>query len=398
MSTLTMADVAEYFSAYKAKYNEPLTLSLDSVEQVLMGTEEDDLEIILPALHDAMQPDETETETNDRLPVERDERPGSAYSYAVKMDATFERDLETFAQAALENKRGGAVIMLDLFRNYGQETIEAVWPKPGSYKPGQGHLDTEAGSNEPWDKEDTSITKVDGTTGKGTKSFYQELVDLSPKGNALLAERTELKKVVGDVKGVKPKLSLVESKRTSYKSAIIRAVNLAQKMAFCNAKTGLQCEVVMDVDDNGNNIVAYGTKLIFIKSKTDQTKFDVITIGQFLALKVSEGATFLQITGTTQRKPRAAAAPMEVNINSSGDFDVVTAAYATFIDRIEEAMNKKDMKPYNGLLTHLNSDNSTDLLLSMNKIVNFFEPLLSKPGISTRLAKALGDEKTTKAA
>lgn len=399
MTTLTMKDVAEYFTAYKAKYGTELTLSLDSVEQVLMGCEDDDLTIILPALHAASIPDEEDVTGRDV--VASDLKPGSAYSYAIKMSKELEHDITTLGEAALQNKRGAAVIMFDLFKDYGQEVVTNAWPKPGSYKPGQGHADIEVSGNQPWDKEDTSILKTDGTTGKGVRSFYSEFVDFSAYGKSLVDEKAEIQKEIGKARSKKTKLSAIDTRRTNFKSSIVRAVNLAQKMAFVNAETGMHCEIQMDPDNPSK--VASGTKLIYIQNKLAQGDFDVITIGQFLALKVTEGATYTAIVGTTQRKPRAtpgAADTVVPEVNSLDVFDKVTASYATFFDKMNDALAAKDTKAYNALLTRLNAAGSDDLLLSMNLIMNSVEAILSKPGISKRLADLIADggKKETKAA
>jgi hypothetical protein len=155
----------------------------------------------------------------------------------------------------------------------------------------------------------------------------------------------------------------------------------------------MHCELVMDEDDNGNQVVTDSDKVIFITDKTNKTKLDTISIGQLLALKVSENAKYSEIVGTTKRKPRTPAGQVEVpEIGTSLDlFDKFTSSYANFVDTIEEETNRKDMKNYNALLTKLNSAGGTDMIVSLNRIMNFIEALLSKPGISKKLADALAD-------
>lgn len=398
MSTLTMKDVAPYFAKYLEVHGEACTLSIDLMEEIMGAADSEDS--MIAAMHDAMTSTDDEVMTGRDVTV-ADLEAGSAYSYAIKMSKELQHDIEVLGQAALENKRGAAVIMFDLFNDYGIDTVCKAWPKPGSYKPGQGHADTEVSGNQPWDKEDTTIQKTDGTTGKGVKSFYSEFVDWSAYGKGLLDDKAEIKKDIGNVRVTKRKLSAIDTKRGNFKSSIVRAVNLAQKMAFVNAETGMHCEVEMDDDDRSK--VAASNKIVFIQDKSAQTKFDTITIGQFLALKVIAGATYSAIVGTVARKPRQPAGAADTvvpEVNSLDTFDKMTASYATFFDKIEEALSHKDQKAYNALLTRLNAAGSDDILLSLNKIMNFAEGLLSKPGISKRLADLIADggKKETKAA
>lgn len=398
IAALTEADLKEYRGYFKLVHERDTTLTHEELASLVLSTDDDMepkdwAEVMLNA--------EVEEEGMIGLPTPSDTTAGSAYSYAVRMSKELLNDIDVLGEGALEAKRGRAVIMFDLFRDYGKEVVEGVgtekesgWPRPGSFKPGSGKItDDHAGDNERWDKEETTITKVDGTSGKGTKSFYQELVDFSPRGHALLEEKAAVKKLIGDARKTKKKAGAIDIKRNNFKSNIIGAVKLAQRMAFVNAKTGMNCEVEMD-----DGQVAASNKLIFIQDKTAHTKFDVITIGQFLALKVSEGATYSAIVGTTVRKPKSGTGPqaVEVNINSTIDFDKVTAAYSVFIDKINVAIAGKDMKPYNGLLTHLNSAGTDELLLSMNSIMDFFEGILSKKAFADRLAVLLNDGKAPK--
>lgn len=423
-TTLTMADVREYLDAYKAKYGKDTTLTLDAMESIIEKAESDmTADDFAEAFHEAEGEGETETngeqmadgadrdedtntnETDDRsTSVEVDTSPGSAYDYASKMDDKLAEDLETSAKAALENKRGGAVIALDLIRLYGKDTIETVWPEPGSK--------AEAGKsvigNRAADNFKAQVRKEDGTTGEGNRSWYQVYVDNSPRGKDLLRQLDSVKAVKAgesdnpaileehkalrnDAIKLAVHKAAIEGKRNNAKSALIRAVNLIQRMHFLNTKTDMHCELILE--DDGTP--AMSNKLVYVKDKKDEKKFNILTIGQLLALKVIEGGTYSAISGSTTRPPKTGTGtqPVEVKIEKVEDFDKVTAVYATFIDRINESIARQDMKAYNALLTHLNAAGTGDLLLSLNSVMNFIEGLLSKPSLSRRLADLLAKEK-----
>lgn len=393
MTNITQVMVAPYFTAYLAKYGTECTLSLDVIEEIM--NDASDEAAMLAAMHEAMQSsDEKDDRSTNTALVERDMTPGSAYSYAVKFDGEFDKKITILADAAIENKRGAAVIMLDLFRLFGEETVCEVWPVPGTYKPGNGGAKAvHAGDNEAWDKEDTSIQKEDGTTSKGVKSFYSDIVALSSLGHDWKNSEDAAKKVIGDVKASKPDASAAGLKIGTFKTAIARATNLAKRIAFLNNKTEVTVEVIKEADGS----VKKSNKVLYIRNSKDASKFDIITIGQLLALKVVEGGTYAAITGTTQRASKSGTGPQEgvvPEVNSLDMFDKVTASYANFFDKLNEAINKKDMKAYSALLTRLNAAGSDDLLWSLNTIMNGIEAILSKPGVEKRLGALLADGKS----
>lgn len=418
MSNLTMSDVAPYFVSYKAKFNEDCSLTVDVIEQLMEGINSDDelIQAMFEAQHTDDEPgtddrspasesddDEAEAEAGDNLPATpSDTSEGSAYSYAEKMDPAMADHLETLAKAALENKRGAAVIMQDLFRLYGEDTVCNIWPVPGS-EADQGRMI----GNRLADKFKSKVTKEDGTTGEGSVSWYTEFVRYSARGKELYKQRESLrgiaaketgahilpdhKHLVGDVVKTKAERATVDGKINNAKAAIVRAVSLAQRMNLANKSTTMGAELVKEEDGTPVN----SNKLIFVFNTEDRTKFDVLTIGQFLALKIEEGKKYSEISGSTRRAPKKDTGPqaVEVNVNTLDMFDKVTAAYATFFDKMEEQTARKEMKNYNALLTRLNAAGSDDLLLSLNKVMNNIEALLSKPGISDRLSKLLADPK-----
>jgi hypothetical protein len=287
--------------------------------------------------------------------------------------------------------------MLDLFRIYGQDTVETVFPKPGSKK-------WEQSSNIPWDKYKAPKSLEEGSTSD--RSWYVDFIEASNRGKRLIAERESIKASAKGTDGVMPEhghlvgdkkrravaMAAIQGKMNNAKQAIIRAVNLAHKLAFVNAHT--EMEAILMTEDDGTPVAS--NKLIYIEDKTKKTQSDVVTIGQFLAYKVTDGATYNAIVGTTTRAAGSGTGPQaepEINVNTLTQFDKVTAAYATFIDKMNEAIAKKDMKAYNAFLTHLNADNSGDLLLSLNSIMGFLDGILSKPALSRRLADLLAKEK-----
>lgn len=409
-NTLTMSDVAPYTDAFKAKYGRNTTLSLDDIEQIIERAEGDmsaddfaeAFKEAEPEIDDADYPNGKADDRSAAPAYVQDTKPGSAWDFAQRMDKQFSDDLETSAKAALENKRGAAVIMLDLFRLYGKDTVENVFPVPGSKK-------WEQNDNQPFDKYKVPKTLEEGSTAE--RSWYSDFIEASPRGKDLFAQRESIKKsgtegakaevmpehqhLIGDKRKRVAARAAIDGKINNFKAAIVRAVNLAKRLAFVNQSTGM--EAILMTEDDGKPVES--TKLVYIEDKSNKTVSDVITIGQFLALKVAEGATYSAIVGTTQRAPRTPEATVEVKVETLPQFDAVVTEVHTFIDKINEAIGKKDMKAYNALLTHLNGAGSDDILLSMNAVMNFFEGMLSKPGISKRLADLLADDaKKSKAA
>jgi hypothetical protein len=413
MTNLTMKEVVPFFEQYKAKFNEECELSVDVFEQILEGATSDE-DAMLQQMYDTQHSsDESEVndndedtdtnETDDRsttVPV--DTSPGSAFDYASRMDDQLANDLETSANAALENKRGAAVIALDLERIYGHDTIVNTWPVPGS----KADAGTRSIGNRVADKYKAQVRKEDGTTAEGERSWYQEYIDNSPRGKDLLRQLDSIKAVKAgedspiileehkayrnDARMLAVRKAAIEGKRNNAKAAIVRAVNLLQRIHFLNTQTEMVAELIKEDD-----APVKSQKLIYVYDKKDQKKFNILTIGQLLALKVIDGGTYAAISGTTNRAPKSGTGPQEadVKVDSIQQFDKVTAAYANFIDRINEAVDKKDLKAYNAFLTHLNADGSGDLILSMNSIMEFIEGILSKPTISRRLADLLAKDK-----
>lgn len=406
MSNLTMADVAQYFTAFQAKFGYPCNLSVDDIEQILMGVEDDDEAIIVNAMNDAMKPDEDEEDNSSEseVPAIETAEDGSPYSYSAKMDDAFDQHLEVLAEAALQNKRGAAVIMFDLHRLHGADTINMVWPEPGSNADNGRMI-----GNRLADKFKTVVKKEDGTSGEGEVSWIKEYVRTSPRGKKLYAAKESIRGVsaketgphileehkflIGDNVKQKAYKSTAEQRITSANGAIARAVTLSQRMHLCNTKTTMGARI--SCDDDGSPVQS--NKLVFVWNTEDPTKFDLLTVGQFLALKVEEGKKYNEIVGSTRRAPRKAEeTKIDRTVSTLDVFDETAAAFATFFDKIEEQTARKEMKAYNALLTRLNAAGSDDLLLSLNKVMVNIDALLSKPGISDRLSKLLAGPADTK--
>jgi hypothetical protein len=398
MTTITMKDVAEHFAAYKAKFNEDCELPLDAIEQIMEEATDD--EAMLQGMYEAQHTDDEDDRSDDAVPAVADTTEGSAYAYAEKMDPAMSEHLEVLAEAALQNKRGGAIILMDLHRLYGEDIVNDIWPVPGSKADNGRMLGNRLAA-----KYATTVRKEDGTTGEGTVDWFGEFIRYSPRGKVLYAQKESLrgigqketgphileehKHLIGDAVKLKGAKSAIDGKISNAKASLVRAVQLSQRMAFCNKSTGLGCEI--SKDDDGQP--AASNKLIYVYNTTDRSKFDVLTIGQFLALKnITEGAAYSAIVGSSTRKKKEVA-KVDYSINSLEQFDTVVNALATFVDKMEQATAKKDMKAYNALLTRLNAAGSDDLVLELNSAMNFIESLLSKPVLADRLAKLLATER-----
>lgn len=407
MSTLTMNDVASQLAAFRTKYNRETTLSLDDIEGIVMNAEADmSDEDFAEAFFEAETPD-----SNDDRSAPDVVTAGSGWSYAAKLDdKEFREHLETNAKAALENKRGAAVLRRDLIRLFTLATIESVWPIPGSTEK------THPGINRALHKYPTIVKDADGMDKAGTGDWYADLFDGSADGKAWAVQSASLKSVKANetgkhilpehekLRGDEVKLvtarSALDSHRTNKKNAIIRTVNLIQKMARINEETEAVVRLVTENGKDDGDPVA-SNKLLFLKNTKDETQFRVLTIGQILALNVDKakananGATYTALIGTTGRAANSGTGSdvQNVKVDSIKQFDDVTAAYATFFDKLVN-----DPKATNALLTHLNGAGSDDLLLSLNAVMNGIDGYLSKPGISARLSKLLADGKQVKAA
>ena len=305
MTQLTQDDVQPYFDMYKSKYNVDAFafFTVDDIEGYLNEADSDDAVITMMHEHmgEAPTPVATDEQPITALPAKLDVAVvdttiGSPYSYAIKFDGEFERDLETLAEAALQNKRGAAVIMNDLFRMFGEDTVVNAWPKPNTWKAGHGPKEMQVGDNVPFDKRNTIVRKPDGTTAEGTWSFYSELVSTSARGATILAQIEKAKGSVTVVDKVTD-LAGLQLKLSNFKSAIIRAVELAKRIDFCNRYTKLGAEIVTEAID-GQRVPKRSTKLIFVRDIDDRTKFNVLSIGQFLGKPVKEGATYAEFKST----------------------------------------------------------------------------------------------------
>lgn len=402
---LTMADAAPYFVQYKEKFGQDCALSLDVFEELMGGAADDDA--LLQSMHDTQN--STDDDTSDRSVPDVIEA-GSAWEYAKKLaDPEFVEHLEKNAQAALENKRGAAVIRRDLVRLFGLETIESVWPIPGST------AKTHPGFNRVLHKYPKIVKDADGQDKPGEGDWYFDLFDGSPEGKALNAKISSLKaakagetgkhilpehaKIAGDEIKLATTKAALDGFRTNKKNAIIRAVNLVQRMARINTETEAVAELCT-IDGKPEGEPEMSNKLIYIRNSKDAKQFRILTIGQMLALSVDKakaaGATYTALIGTTGRKPKTPETAQNIKVETVKAWDDTIAAQASFVESVSDASN---VKAYNAYLTYLNGAGTDDLLLSMNKVMNFMEATLSKPMLAKRLQILLtsGKEEVKKA-
>jgi len=417
MSTLTAQDVMPYTLAFKAKYGRDTTLSLDDMESVIMNAEadmtaEDFAEAFKEAESDDRSDDDNANGNEPAVPPQVIES-GSAWDYAQRLDTDkqFNDDLETNAKAALEGKRGAAVIRRDLVRLFSEDTIAMVWPIPGSDSKDHKW----GGDNRQLHRYPTVVRDNDGQSKPGQGDWYYDLLDGTTEGKRIVAALESIKAakkgetgkhilpehaaIVGDEIKLTTMKTALESKRTFRKSAIIRVVNLVQSMHRINNETEMGVELIT-VDNKPEGEPVHSPKLLYVYNKKDQKQFRILTIGQLLALDVTkakaDGGTYNAVVGTTGRQPKGAGkeAVTVPEIDKVGLFDEWSAVGATFFDKLIG-----DAKATNQLLTHLNSAGTDDLLLSLNRIALGIDGFLSKPGISKRLSELLAeDKKSSKAA
>src|SRR6267154_98032 len=168
MSTLSHAEVAPFYAAFLAMHGRNSTLDINAIEQLITANDSDDVEVITLAMTEAEVDDAadiadyrkrfavtskyTDIQLSDMImatsddmsdeswvkyfetgiiPNENDDRSHddanesdipvttSAFEYADKMDDELVAALETNAKAALEGKRGGAVIAAKLIKLHG---------------------------------------------------------------------------------------------------------------------------------------------------------------------------------------------------------------------------------------------------------------------------------------
>lgn len=412
MANVTMAQVAPYMVAFKAKFNEDCTLTLDAIELALEEAKDDAelIQMLFDAQHaeddDAPTADADETGTDPDRSAPIEVKSGTGWFYATKLDdAAFQEHLAVNAEAALENKRGAAVIGLDLIRIYTREVISGEWPIIGSTDK------THPGGNRQTHKYPTIVK--DTATGEdkpGTGDWYADLFDGSPDGKAWKVKSDSLNAVKkgekgkhvlpehasleGDEVALIAERSYLDNQRTTKKNAIIRSVNLIQKMDRINEETEAKCVLVTKEDGTP----ARSNKLVYIKNTKDETKFRVLTIGQALGLDIDKakasqfGATYLALIGTKQRKPKTPeGGAQNIKVETLPQYDDWAASGATFFDRLVS-----DAKATNQFLTHLNSAGTDDLILSMDAIQMGIDGYLSKPGISKRLAELKAEGRTAK--
>lgn len=403
MSTLTMKDVAGYLAAFRVKHSRETTLTMDEMEAIIMNAEADMTDDdFADAFFEAETPDADATDDRSLTDTGQD----SAYTVAKLLsDKDFVAHLETNALAALENKRGAAVLRRDLVRLVGLEVIATIWPVPGST------TKTVQGNRRPhkYNKSVTNVTTGETTVGTDNGDWYADAYDASEDGKALLAKIESLAavkrgetgkhilpehaKIAGDEIKLTAKKSQLDTFRTTKKNAIIRAVNLVQKMYRINNETEMVAELIT-VDGTPEGEPESSNKLIYAYDRKDQKKFRILTIGQLLALDVDKGkangGTYVAMIGTTKRAPKKGTGVEVQNIvvKAPKQADDATAALAGFFDDLVT-----DTKGTNAFLTYLNGAGSDDFLLSLNTVVTAGATYLEKPAIATRLGKLLTDEK-----
>ena len=400
MTTLNASDFAPYLVAFKAKYGHEYRGTTDDIETMILEGGDDNIDYVIEGMsvdeeeRGLVTEDESEAfAKGDRSIAVVDDTIGSPYSYAVKIDAQFEQDLERQWQAALQNKRGAAVIMNDLFRVFGKETVCQVWPKPGSYKKGHGPVEKQVGDNDPFDKQKTVVRKPDGTTSEGERSFYADLVALSVRGKEITDAIEAAKEETTDIEKITNKATL-QMKLSNYKSAIVRGVELGQRLYFCNQHTRMAAEIITDKDGEPKR----SPKLVWVWDMDDRKNFTILSIGQFLGKKVWQDAMYSEIIA---KKVRQSGEPSgdDFNLLVQGKlplprFDTVMAAVATFAEDVTNGRLRGDMKEYNALLTKLNGAGSDPLLMSMHSFSSFLDGLLSQPAFQKRIANNLQGRKT----
>ena len=400
MTNLTQSDVQPYFDRYQSQYGDSAIafFTVDDIEALLADADDDDAVIAAMRRHitegggiTVNPPTESEPITPTVAAVAVvDDTVGSPYSYAVKFDAAFEHDLETLYQAALENKRGAAVIMNDLFRMFGEDTVTEVWPKPNTWKAGHGPKELQVSDNEPYDKRNTIVRKPDGTTSEGTWSFYSDLVSMSARGTAILAQIERAKESTTVIDKVTD-VSKLQTKLSNFKGAIVRAVELAKRMDFCNKHTKMAVEIITEVVD-GKKVPKHTPKLIYVRDTNDRTKFNILTIGQFLSKPVKIDATYADIMGKRQRETDKTGPEVQnVHIRNLNEFDDVINTTASFFTQLTT-----DTKAMNTLLTHLNSAGSDEHLTALNTIMVSIDAILSKPAYAKRLSDILTGQPSEK--
>lgn len=402
-STLDPSDVQEYRGYFKLVYNRECTLTHDELVSLVFSTDDemepkDWAEAMLAAEEHGPENDDRSADSD--VVDETALLTSSAYEYASKWDDQFIADLETNAQAALENKRGAAVLMLDLIRMHGKETILNNWPVPGSKA-------TESQNPHRYNK--TTKDAVTGETKTGTNNgdWYFDLFDASKPGRAFQLKMVSWKGAKAGEKGkhILPRhaamagdeIKLIaekgklDSERNTKKAGIVRAVNTIFQMHRINTETQMEVELI--TQDNGAPVESQ--KLLYAHNKKDRKQFRILTIGQLLALSVDKakaaGGEYAHVIGTTGRGPKAKGGEaVDYTIKSIKTFDSVTAEYATFFEKL-----RKDTKAMNTFLTHLNEEGGEDMLLSLNSIMTDIDSYLSKPAYQKRLQTALMNERKT---
>lgn len=407
MSTLTMKDVAPQLNAFNAKYGRATSLTMDEIEAIIASAESDmSDDDFAEAFFEAETPEPSDDRSDGG-----DNSSDSAYEVAKLLsDPAFVEHLETNAKAALENKRGAAVIRRDLVRLAGLEVIATIWPVPGTT------TKTAQGNRRPhkYNKTVTDITTGETKTGTDNGDWYADAYDASQDGKALLAKLDSLAaakrgetgphilpehaKIAGDEIRLVAQKSKLDGFRTNKKNAIIRAVNLVQRMHRINTETEMTCELIT-VDGTPEGEPEDSNKLVYAYNSKDRKQFRILTIGQLLALDVDKakgsGGTYVAVIGTTKRPPKkgTGVAVQNIGVKAPKELDDAMSATANYFDGLTT-----DTKATNALLTYFNGAGTDDFILSCNTVMDALSSYLDKPTIAKRLQGLLVDGKKRKVA
>lgn len=198
------------------------------------------------------------------------------------------QEMASQVQAKEVTQRGALVLMLAMEAEYGKERI-ASFPRPGS-KDG----------NNP-DIYEYQETKSDGGKSAKKTNFYKEFVlsmtiaervvatlaDITAAQNGEKTETNDAFARMGKA-DLEAQAERFQQQKTNLIASVKKAMQLHFQIADFRAIEGVNIRYASKKDDNGNKVLANTTFPIILEDSEDLSRFDVLSIPQFLSLSIEK--------------------------------------------------------------------------------------------------------------
>lgn len=322
--------------------------------------------------------------------------------FAVRMasflgsKSDYGKDVAELADARLTQKKGPAVIALDLSKDFTADQIDGL-PEPGS--PAKGQV-----SNNPDRYTETVV--VDGVTKKKPASFYSKMCDASKAGHPIKEAIDALDLAIGEknvpaqfkhYKGMTKEQRTAEraalkSRRDTIKSNTVTAVKVVKLMTTINKMPRCGVRFFMD-DKDETKVKNTPVCIVLFDKKADGSVGDArhpLSVGSFLTLKPdvakAAGGLLSHLIETTGRGTKTTTTGEPAK---GYDMDVYDANMGLMWNYAEKV--RADDKLRGALYHRMMSKGGEDLLLNTFRLSQWLDSLTAKEDLSKLYAKLEAD-------